>query len=89
MHITVDISMYPLNSDYKPAIKAFIRNLRNYPELDLVTNQLSTQVTGEYLVVTHAINNCMHTAMSDDNTVVFALRYVNRGLDINSLPDIA
>ena len=30
MKITVDISMYPLDADYKPAIKAFIRELRTY-----------------------------------------------------------
>lgn len=88
MQITVDISMYPLNSDYKPAIKAFIRHLRGCPGLSLVTNQLSTQVTGEYDAVTGAINSCMQTAMCCDNTVVFAMRYVNLGLDISSLPEI-
>jgi uncharacterized protein YqgV (UPF0045/DUF77 family) len=89
MQITVDISMYPLDADYKPAIKAFIRDLRNCPSLHLVTNQLSTQVTGEYLAVTGAINDCMQRAMHHDATVVFAVRYVNRGLDISSLPEIA
>ena len=88
MEITVDISMYPLKADYKPAIKTFIRKLREYPGLQLVTNQLSTQITGEYPAVTHAINDCMLSAMSDDNTVVFVARYLNKGLDINTMPEM-
>ena len=42
MKITVDISMYPLDSNYIPPIKAFIRALREHEGLEIVTNQLST-----------------------------------------------
>ena len=39
MRITVDISLYPLDSDYIPPIKGFIRRLRAFDGLELVTNQ--------------------------------------------------
>ena len=88
MKITVDISMYPLDSDYKPPIKKFIRRLRTYPDLEIVTNQLSTQLCGDFAVVTAALNNGMQETMKQDGRVVFVTRYLNAGLDISSAPDI-
>ena len=89
MIITVDISMYPLDAEYKPPIKAFIRDLRGYPDIDLVTNQLSTQLRGEYVAVTEALNECMARAMQADSRVVFVVRYLNADLDIRHFPDIS
>ena len=88
MNITVDISMYPLDANYKPAIKTFIRRLRETAGLELVTNQLSTQVRGEFGQVTAAINECMRESMEGEQRVVFVARYLNADLDISSLPDI-
>ena len=88
MRITVDISMYPLDSNYKPPIKDFIRRLRKHADLELVTNQLSTQICGEFSDVTSAIHACMEESMGQDGRVVFVTRYLNTELDIKSLPDI-
>jgi len=88
MKITVDISMYPLDADYKPAIKAFIRNLRTFDGLTLVTNQMSTQINGEFDAVTAALNSCIRQSMEAQDKVVFVTRYLNANLDITSLPDI-
>ncbi len=88
MNITVDISMYPLATDYKPAIKAFIRQLRGFDGLTLVTNQLSTQINGDFETVTAALNACLHQSMQEQDKVVFVTRYLNADLDITSLPEI-
>ena len=88
MNITVDISMYPLANDYKPVIKAFIRHLREFGGLTLVTNQLSTQVNGDYDAVTAAINSCIRASMEQQDKVVFVVKYLSADLDIKRLPDI-
>jgi uncharacterized protein YqgV (UPF0045/DUF77 family) len=88
MNITVDISMYPLADDYKPAIKSFIRRLREFDGLTLVTNQLSTQVNGGYDAATTAINTCIRESMERQNKVVFVVKYLSADLDITRLPDI-
>jgi uncharacterized protein YqgV (UPF0045/DUF77 family) len=88
MKVTVDISMYPLADDYKPAIKSFIRRLREFDGLKLVTNQLSTQANGEYDAVTSAINTCIRESMEQQDKVVFVARYLNADLDITRLPNI-
>ena len=46
MRTAVEISMYPLNSDYLSRIQAFIDRLNTYPELVVRTNSLSTQIWG-------------------------------------------
>jgi len=46
MRTAVEISMYPLAADYRPLIQAFIDRLNSYPELQVLTNSLSTQVWG-------------------------------------------
>ena len=71
MRITVDISMYPLDSDYIEPITEFILRLRSYPGLEIVTNQLSTQLRGEFDDVTSAINECMREAMAGEQKAVF------------------
>ena len=88
MKITVDISLYPLDSNYIPAIKEFILSLRSFPDLELVTNQLSTQIVGEFEQVTSALNACMLKSMLKQHKVVFVTRYLNSSLEIDRLPDI-
>ncbi|MDP9014786.1 MAG: hypothetical protein M3O41_19415 [Pseudomonadota bacterium] len=46
MRSAVEISMYPLAGDYRPLIQAFIDRLNTYPELEVLTNSLSTQIWG-------------------------------------------
>jgi len=88
MKITVDISLYPLDSNYLPPIKNFIRKLRRCDGLELVTNQLSTQVRGEFEQVTAALNQCMHESMQSGQKMVFVTRYLNSDLEIGRPPQI-
>jgi len=48
MRTTIEISLYPLDSNYIPPIKVFIERLNTYPELMVITNAMSTQVSGEH-----------------------------------------
>jgi len=88
MKITVDISLYPLDSDFLPPIKGFIRRLRQFDGLELVTNQLSTQIRGEFQQVTEALNQCMFESMQSGKKMVFVTRYLNSDLEIGRPPQI-
>lgn len=48
MHTAIEISLYPLDADYIPPIKAFIDRLNAYPEIRVTTNSMSTQIAGEH-----------------------------------------
>lgn len=47
MHVTAELSLYPLQEDYIPVIKGFIAGLAKADDLVLVTNAMSTQISGE------------------------------------------
>lgn len=48
MQATAEISLYPLNEGYKEEIIDFILRLKQYPNLKVVVNGMSTQLFGEY-----------------------------------------
>lgn len=48
MRTAVEISLYPLSAAYIPPIQAFIDRLNTYPELQVMTNAMSTQIAGEH-----------------------------------------
>jgi uncharacterized protein YqgV (UPF0045/DUF77 family) len=48
MRTAIEISLYPLDADYLPSIKDFIERLNQYPDLQILTNAMSTQVAGEH-----------------------------------------
>jgi len=49
MRTAIEISLYPLSADYIPPIKGFIDRLNTYPELQVTTNAMSTQIAGEHV----------------------------------------
>ena len=48
MKLTAELSLYPLQDDYLPAIDAFIEAARRHSGMVVVTNAMSTQVCGDY-----------------------------------------
>ncbi len=48
MRTMVEISLYPLDAEFIPPIKDFIDRLNTYPELQVTTNAMSTQIAGEH-----------------------------------------
>lgn len=89
MRITAEISLYPLASEERVAhITAFIRNLRRQPGIEVLTNQMSTQLRGSIGDVQQAVNACMAAAMESDERVVLVAKYLNADLPIQSLPQL-
>lgn len=88
MNIVADLSLYPLKDGPIPDIIDFIEALREQPGLEVVSNQLSTQLRGDFDAVTGAVNRCMRRAMAASNTVVLVVRYLNVDLDIERAPTL-
>lgn len=88
MNIVADLSLYPLKDGPIPDIIDFIEALREQPGLEVVSNQLSTQLRGDFDAVTRAVNRCMRRAMAASNTVVLVVRYLNVDLDIERAPTL-
>lgn len=88
MNIVADLSLYPLKDGPVPVIIDFIKDLREQGDIEVVTNQLSTQLRGDFDAVTVAINDCMRKAMAAPNTVVLVVRYLNVDLEIGRAPSL-
>jgi uncharacterized protein YqgV (UPF0045/DUF77 family) len=88
MRITVEISLYPLNEAFVGDIREFILRLRQQAGLEIRSNQMSTQIRGDYDDVTSALNRCMRYSMEKTGSVVFVVKYLNADLDIATAPDI-
>lgn len=88
MKIVADMSLYPLKDGPVPTIIDFIKELREQDDIEIVTNQLGTQLRGEFEAVTAAINHCMHRAMLAANTVVLVVKYLNIDVELERPPSL-
>ena len=88
MKIVADMSLYPLKNGPIPNIIEFIKELRRQKGIEIVSNQLSTQLRGEFEAVTGAINHCMRKAMMAPNTVVLVVKYLNIDVEIERAPSL-
>jgi len=55
MQVRVDLSLYPLDGEFIPPIKAFIERLQKVSGLTIEVNRMSTQVDGEISLVFNSI----------------------------------
>lgn len=88
MKIVADMSLYPLRDGPVPVIIDFIKDLRDQAGVEIVTNQLGTQLRGEFEAVTGAINHCMRKAMEAPNTVVLVVKYLNIDAELGRTPSL-
>jgi len=88
MNIVAEMSLYPLKDGPVPDIIVFIREMREQQGIEIVSNQLSTQLRGEFEAVTGAINRCMRKVMGASNTVVLVVKYLNVDLEIGRAPSL-
>ena len=88
MKIVADMSLYPLQDGPIPTIISFIDNLQEQDGIEIVTNQLSTQLRGEFDAVTSAINQCMRRAMMASDTIVLVVKYLNIDVEIGTPPGL-
>ncbi|MGD8346049.1 MAG: hypothetical protein PVI83_02305 [Lysobacterales bacterium] len=89
MNIVAEMSLYPLRDGPIPTIIGFIRALRAQQGIEIVTNQLSSQVSGSFEAVTTAVNRCMEKVMaSSDGTVVLVVKYLNVEKELDRPPTL-
>ena len=79
MHIAVDISLYPLAEGFIPPIKDFIGRIGSHEELRVVTNAMSTQVSGELSVVMPALEQEMAATFAARHRSVFVMKVLGGG----------
>jgi len=73
MHVTVEISIYPLVEDYTSIIIEFINRLKVNPDISIYTTAMSTYVSGDYDSVMEILTSelkLLYIKVPDSSTVV-------------------
>lgn len=76
MEISVDISMYPLQPEFEAPILAFIEMLEKEKNVEVVRNELSTQVHGEYKVIMALLEKEMFSVFEKIPDSIFVIKFV-------------
>lgn len=74
MHVAVELSLYPLTGEFIPPIVDFIGRLKARPGIDVVTNSMSTQVSGDYDRVFDALRDEIRASLSGAHRAVFVMK---------------
>jgi uncharacterized protein YqgV (UPF0045/DUF77 family) len=74
MRAAVEISMYPLASEYRPKIQAFIDRLNLHADLVVETNSLSTQVWGALERIFTVLAEEMTRSAAEGPQLVFVMK---------------
>jgi uncharacterized protein YqgV (UPF0045/DUF77 family) len=76
MRTAIDISLYPLDANYIPPIKALIERLNTYPELQVTTNALSTHIAGEHARVFEILGKETEITFREAGRKVFVMKVI-------------
>ncbi|MCA1930078.1 YkoF family thiamine/hydroxymethylpyrimidine-binding protein [Rheinheimera sp.] len=80
MKLSIEISKYPLTSDYIEPIKGFIELLNSNPNVLVITNTLSTQVFGDYDEVMALLQQSIRWSFETYGKVVFVVKFLHGDL---------
>ena len=81
MQVAIDISLYPLDQDFIPPIKAFIERLSTHADIEIERNRMSTQVRGEFDVVMPLLSDEIRTTFEAVPKAVFAIKILNNPIN--------
>ena len=76
MNITVELSMYPFNEDYKTLIKDFILELNKKEGLQVDTSPTSTMIHGDYDVVMDSLKEMIAWSYATHGRQVFVAKFI-------------
>lgn len=86
MRITAEMSLYPLQGAPIEKILAFIGTITGDERLEVVVNQMSTQVRGELDVVLEVLGAAMHQSFDGGGAQALVVKFLNADLPIGEPP---
>ena len=77
MQISIEISLYPLNENFTSSIDNFISRLKMYDSIEVRTNNMSTQLFGEFDDLIKILKVEMEKTFKNETNSAFNLKIVN------------
>lgn len=88
MRITVELSLYPLRDDPIPVILQFIEEVSNCADLEIVVNQMSTQLRGEIDEILRCVGAALQRSFASGCPQVLVAKFLNSDLPVDQPPDL-
>jgi uncharacterized protein YqgV (UPF0045/DUF77 family) len=82
MKLTAELSLYPIQQDYITVIQAFIDALREHPDLQIVTNAMSTQICGDYAKVFAVVGEALAASTRQFGKQVLVVKFIPWELEL-------
>ena len=86
MRVTAEMSLYPLQGQPIEKILAFIETINGDARLEVVVNQLSTQVRGELDVVMSTLTTAIERSFGSGGAQALVLKILNADLPVGQPP---
>ena len=86
MRVTAELSLYPLAGQPIEKILAFIATVTGDGRLEVVVNQMSTQVRGELGTVMSVLTTAIERSFSAGGSQALVLKILNADLPIGTPP---
>jgi len=77
MVITVELSMYPFQENYRELIQDFVKRLASERDLRITTGPTSTVVVGEYRRVMECITEMLAWSYGEHGRSVFVAKFIS------------
>lgn len=84
MQVTAELSLYPLRDDYLPVIQSFIDSLQGRAGIRVITNAMSTQLTGEANAVFGLVREALEESEQRWGGQVLVCKFIPRELEIDT-----
>jgi len=81
MKISVECSLYPLDKDYLAPIEHFIKSINTHEKIDIETNNMSTQIYGDYKDVMKILDSSIFETFKRNEKIVIIIKMVNTNLN--------
>jgi uncharacterized protein YqgV (UPF0045/DUF77 family) len=88
MRITAELSLYPLHDEPIPTILSFLEHLEAAEGIELIINQMSTQLRGELRDVIRCVQHALEQSFESGRPQVLVAKFLNADLPIGQSPEI-
>jgi uncharacterized protein YqgV (UPF0045/DUF77 family) len=86
MRVTVEMSLYPLQGSPIEKILAFIETIQGDARLEVVVNQMSTQLRGELGSVMETLQTALMRSFTGGGPQALVVKFLNADLPIGDAP---
>ena len=83
MRVTIEMSLYPLQGDVLDKILGFIDTVTGDARLEVVVNQMSTQMRGELSLIMDVLNGAIERSFAGGGSQALVVKFLNADLPIS------